>query len=172
RGDTEVVQLVYPLQRLNAEDFASEVQKMLTQNFGKVIVLPSSNQLILQDKVDMLKQVDHTIRKIEEIQGPGESVTLTHKCKYIKADFAAQVLKEHLGDEKQEVVIKSASKDGPVTRTKVRVHKITMDENTNSVLVTGPADKIGKAKSILEKTDVPQFPGDPGLAIGPPFLKM
>src|SRR5262249_53392829 len=54
---------------------------------------------------------------------------------------------------------------------KIRMHSITSDERTNSVLVTGPADKIAQAKTILVKLDVAQPGQDNKVLIGPPEMK-
>jgi type II secretion system protein D len=56
------------------------------------------------------------------------------------------------------------------TTTKIRMHYITADERTNSVLIIGPADKIATAKKILEKIDIAQ-PGKPPVLIGPPEFR-
>lgn len=61
-----------------------------------------------------------------------------------------------------------ASSAAPVA--KHRMHYITSDERLNTVLVTGPADKIAAAKEILRKIDVSQEGQQPVLP-GPPFLK-
>jgi hypothetical protein len=74
RGDTEVISLVYPLHQVSAEDLAPEVKKMLSSNFGRITVLPTSNALLLQDRVASLKTVDQTIRAIEEnLEEPARS---------------------------------------------------------------------------------------------------
>ena len=48
---------------------------------------------------------------------------------------------------------------------KIRMYYITADERTNTVLVTGPADKIAQAKEIMKKIDVPQ-PGQKPIVVG------
>ena len=61
---------------------------------------------------------------------------------------------------------------GGTTTTRVgKPHTVTMDEATNTVFVSGPTDKIGIAKTIIEKLDVARYPGDTGLLIGPPVIK-
>src|SRR6202011_3933402 len=53
---------------------------------------------------------------------------------------------------------------------KIRMHYVTADERTNTVLVTGPADKIAQARDILKRIDVPQQNQPPVLG-GPATLK-
>jgi type II secretory pathway component GspD/PulD (secretin) len=51
-----------------------------------------------------------------------------------------------------------------------RMHTVTYDERSNTVLVNGPADKLAKAKQVLAKIDVPQ-PGQPPIALGQPIMQ-
>ncbi|HEV3236036.1 MAG TPA: secretin N-terminal domain-containing protein, partial [Gemmataceae bacterium] len=50
---------------------------------------------------------------------------------------------------------------------KVRMHYITVDERNNTVLVTGPADKIAQARDIMKRIDV-KIPGQSPILIGVP----
>jgi type II secretion system protein D len=54
---------------------------------------------------------------------------------------------------------------------KIRLHYITVNERLNTVLVTGPADKIAQAKAILAKIDVPRDKEEKPVLTGPPVLK-
>jgi len=166
RGNTEVVELVYPLKAVNAEDIAAEVKSVMSPTFSRIIVLQNSNQLLLQDTAGSLKRVDEILKQIENYVTKEGTATLEHECIYITALKAAELLKSLLGEEKQEV--KFVTKEGGTSRTKVRVHKVAVNEATNTVLVTGPADKIGKAKEILKRIDV----GTIKVARGEPFLRM
>ncbi|HXG13179.1 MAG TPA: secretin N-terminal domain-containing protein [Gemmataceae bacterium] len=47
----------------------------------------------------------------------------------------------------------------PILTTRLRMHYITSDERSNSVHVTGPADKVAQAREILKRIDVPPAPG-------------
>jgi len=167
RGASEVVSLVYPLKKMGAAELEPEVQKMLMQPFGKVLVLAASNRLILQDNVKSLKQIIETLRTIEAgpDTGGGGSTVLKFTCQYHLAGEAAEHLKQLLGDEKEEVA--SVSPRGE-KKVQYRVHKIAVDEASNSVVVTGPADKLTKARDILKAYDR----GGEKVAVGQPFLKM
>src|SRR5262249_14463796 len=139
----------------------------------------------------------------------GES--FTYQCKYVKAREAERVLKELMGDPREQLrQLMAPQRDfrgfgpgggfrgdggfrgseevggqpdfrgqggfrgGPQAVTvpnKIRMFSITSDERTNSVLVTGPADKIAQAKTILGKLDVAQPGQDNKVLIGPPEMK-
>jgi general secretion pathway protein D len=59
-----------------------------------------------------------------------------------------------------------------VPASKIRMHYIASDEKQNTVIVTGPANIIAKAKDIVQKIDVPGKDGRPVAGIGePPMLK-
>jgi type II secretory pathway component GspD/PulD (secretin) len=49
--------------------------------------------------------------------------------------------------------------------------QISVDDDTNTVIVTAPEDKIGQAKQIIEKLDRPATPGQQPLVIVAPVLK-
>jgi type II secretion system protein D len=45
--------------------------------------------------------------------------------------------------------------------SKLRMHYISCDERTNTVLVTGPANKTAQAREIMKRLDIPTAPGQP-----------
>lgn len=190
-GNTEVAQVVLPLNSLVAEDLVSEVKKMMGP-FGEAVAMAKANQLILTDTVGNLKRIYKTIKDIEESER-GASESFSHVCQYIKARDAEKILKDLLGDPRD--VIRATQPAFPFNMggfggrggggggfmaqqqaqaaapgQKVRMHYISCDERTNTVLVTGPADKIAQAREILKKIDVPQQ-GQPPVIVGPAFLK-
>ena len=96
RGKTEIVSIVLPLKAQNAEDFASEIQKMLGP-YGQVQALSQSNQLWLQDQVATLRQILITVQGMEDPEKKGNVArTYMHVCKYVKARDTAQILKDLL----------------------------------------------------------------------------
>jgi type II secretory pathway component GspD/PulD (secretin) len=69
------------------------------------------------------------------------TVTLKHKCVYIKAEHVAEELKTWMG---------AGATGAGLT--------LTVEEATNAVLVRGPADLIGKARRLLAEIDLPPQP--------------
>src|SRR5262249_51592843 len=55
--------------------------------------------------------------------------------------------------------------------SKLRMHYISCDERTNTVLVTGPANKTSQAREIMKRLDIPQPGQQPRLAGGELTLK-
>jgi type II secretory pathway component GspD/PulD (secretin) len=185
RGNTELVSMVLPLSSLVAEDAAGEVKKMMGP-FGEVVALSRANQLLLQDTAGNLKRIKKTIQDIEDTEkNQGESYS--HPCKYVKARDAEKTLKDLLGDPRELLRALQPQpqfrdfqggggraqpplQPAPVVNQKIRMHYISADERTNTVLVRGPADVIAQAKEILKKIDVPQR-DQPPVLVGPPTFR-
>src|SRR6185503_6482775 len=62
-------------------------------------------------------------------------------------------------------------KTSPLTIPK-RAHFITSNERTNTVLVTGPADKVSDAEAILKKIDIKHNESAKPILVGDPILKV
>src|SRR5262249_49532296 len=58
-----------------------------------------------------------------------------------------------------------------VARPKLRMHSISADERTNTIMISGPANKIALARKFIKDLDVPQK-GQQQILIGPHFLKI
>lgn len=181
-GNTELVSVVLPLNSLVAEDLVLEVKKMLGP-FGEAVAMANANQLVMQDTAGNIRRIVKTIKDIEENE-KGQAESFSQVCKYIKARDAAKVCRELLGDPRemlraaQAQVRPPGGRGGPpqqpqpqvIVQPKIRMHYISFDERTNTVLVTGPANKIAQAREILKKLDVPQ-PHQAPVLVGPPILK-
>jgi type II secretion system protein D len=178
-GSREVVQLVFTPSRLVAEDLVSEVKNLMGP-FGEVSALARANQLVMQDQAGNLRRIVSTLRAIESNEVSAESYT--HNCKFILAREAERILKEILGDPKamiSQAIAAQQNQGGrdrggpaPTITLPKRIHSITFDERLNTVLVTGPADKIAQARKTMEDLDKPQ-PGQAPIPIvvGAPGFK-
>jgi general secretion pathway protein D len=199
RGKTEVVSVVYRLKRLIAEDFAREVRAMMGP-FGEVVALTTPNQLVMQDTVGNLRTIIATIKSSEPGgKGAAEeqATTFIYRCKYMKARDAEVILNKILGDPRKIVeqpkgpaipmppgggggqreqmmrMLAGAGQPppaGPASNVKIRMHYITSDENTNTVLVSGPPDKVALAKEVMAKLDV-AGPGREEINPGPYIMQ-
>src|SRR5262249_24379922 len=145
RGDTEVVSILYPLETLNAEDIAPEVQKMMWGPFSKITVLGTTNTLLLQGTAEMLKVLDGTLKFLQD-QQRGDTASYHRRCKYSTASQAAQRLRDHLGDQRQEVTIVGGQGKEQTKRVKTRFYNVSFDEASNTVFITGSAAKVGQGR--------------------------
>jgi len=196
-GDTELVSLNLQLKALVASDVGPEVKKMMGP-FGDVAVMESANMLIMQDTVRSLKRIKKTLDDIEkDVSTKGTS--LNFKCKWIRASEGERILKELLGDPLKLMTMASRPTSGfpggrgafgggagggavgapgapatpsPIQLGKIRMHYITSNERTNTVLVTGPADKVAEAENILKRVDKQEDPSHKPVIIGNPTLKI
>lgn len=186
-GSTEIVQVIVQLKTTNADDLAPEVAKMMGP-FKEVTPLIRSNQLLLQDSATTLQRVVDTIKQMEDNE-TGQTESYSHKCEYIKAREAERILKELLGDpvallrqlqagQQQQQGGQGRPNDpnqprppANVALPKLRPHYISVEDRLGVVLVSGSADKIAQAKSIIKNIDVPQYPGQRAAVPAPPILK-
>ena len=118
----------------SAEENAGPIRRLLSENFGDVMIIPQSQRIILQDMAGSLRRIvkdlsdDGTIGKAPVI-GPGGEVEpgpstipdfssdlFTYKCIYKRASDAEDHLRKLLGDTRQEIEIKqktAAEKPAP-----------------------------------------------------------
>jgi hypothetical protein len=140
-GKTEFVRLNYPLRFQQVDEFAPTVKKLMG-SFGQVIPLEEANQLILIDNVANLRYV---VKMINDIDDPEKHVAIyIHKCTFCRAALAAEKLKDMLGDPDRL----------PKTNKKSK-HNIAYDERTNTVMVSGPHEKVNLAKIVISQLDRP-----------------
>jgi type II secretory pathway component GspD/PulD (secretin) len=85
------------------------------------------------------------------------STAYSHKCVHIPAGEAMRLLARLLGGRGQE-----GSKAGRFT--------LAADDRTNTLHMTGPADRMALAREFLAKIDV-GLPGQSPLVLGPPLLR-
>jgi type II secretory pathway component GspD/PulD (secretin) len=189
-GNTELVSAVVPLTTLIAEDLEPAVKKMLGP-FGEVSSIGQANQLVIQDTVGNIKRIRDMFQFAEKDPSSKQSESFSHECKFCKARDAERILKELLGDSRQEARDRmqpfqqfqqgqqqGQPGGGPPGRqqmamptVKIRPHYVASDELTNTVFVTGPPDKIGQAREIVKRIDIPTTPGQQEVIKGAPFLK-
>jgi type II secretory pathway component GspD/PulD (secretin) len=168
---TEMVRFVYSLKWLIAEDFAGSVKKMMGP-FGQVMPIEEANKLILIDSVVNLRTVVQTIKEIEDQPQPRQW-SWSHKCKYCKATLAAEKIRDILGDPQKLYLLQNRRSKGdgqgppllPAHNVKYHPYVVTAVEVTNTVIVSGPPNKIALARSVIEQIDVPQRANQPPITL-------
>ncbi len=159
-GQTEVVKVLVTVTPLVAADFAPEVKKIIGK-YGEVIPLKTANQLWLQGKAGILKEI---VRYVEQIKAspPGGTKTEAYTCQYIRAKDAAARITELYG---QKVEVQRGDD------TEVRQLVVTSNDTTNQVLLSGPADKMALAEKTLKEIDKGKKGQEP-LKTGPAFSRI
>ena len=187
RGRTEIVQVVAPLKTLAIQETVPELEKMLSP-FGAVTPLTGANHILLQDTAGNIARILTTLN-IAESETVGTD-SLNYECKYVRAAQAADTLRGLLVDKDTDVTggpaadVENASSNDrdrdrdrdrryyqpPPPPAKPNIVNVTVDNRTNSVLVTGSAVKIILAKKILGEIDVAKD-GQMPIVVGPPELR-
>jgi type II secretion system protein D len=174
RGRNELVQVVLPLKTLDAETLAPEVKKTMGP-FGEVSALPAGNQLFLIETVGNLRRIKKRLDDAEKATTT-QSKELSYQCKYIKVYEAERILKKLMGDGAAPTTTTGTTPattgtTPPRSVAGKRAHYITTNEVTNTILVSGPADKIAEAERILKRIDVGAS-GQKPIIIQKPELKI
>ncbi len=187
RGNTEVVQVVIPLKTIVADDIAPQAKKLLSV-FGDVTPF-GTNQLIIVDKA---KNIRNILAFIKEQEGD-KSDQFTYAFKHVRASTAAEKLRTLLSDDKTKVESNlpnpwagggspwgGGSQWGqpqdqgrdrnrqPIQEKRFATVQITVDFQNNTIVLTGPANKVVAAQSLVKEIDK----GDIARPIGgEPFWK-
>ena len=151
RGKREIVQVVIPLKNLIADDVAPQAKKLLSR-FGDVTAF-GTNQLIVVDRV---KNIRNILSFVNEQPDRG-SDQITYICKHVRARVAARKLATLLGDIKTKVESNVPLPEGiaaPANSEKrYATVQITVDDATNTIIVTGPSSKLVAAQALLREID-------------------
>lgn len=193
KGDTEIVSVTVPLKTLNADDIVPYVQK-LKGTFGEVNPF-GSNSIILQDTAKNIRRIVHDLAALEDEKQAGDSLTYT--CKFVRASLAAESLSKLLSDQTTQVQNAAmmqqpyggypygggypqqsdgrSSRDRSSSSTtgmagRFKTVNIAVVEATNTIMITGPADKIAAATKFLKDLDQGQE-GDKVRIIGPAEIR-
>ena len=166
---TEIVEIVVLLGGgHNAEEFAPEVKRMLG-DFARVVPLPVTNQLIIRARRG--RSCAFNLPNILPTDTGKARTFCIYKCVFIRASAAEGVITKAARARPTQVVKMNAVSAGPTRDFSVRPHTVASDDATNTIFITGAADKIDLAKTILAKIDTPRFKADKGLLDGPPTFK-
>jgi type II secretion system protein D len=182
QGKTEVVQTVIPLRTVAADDIAPQIKqgKLLT-NFGEVAPFGPSS-LIVTDKVANIRNIVQAIKDIEDEKGDTLTYQCKYARALDAAEKLGKLLSDNTttvtpvtsgvvppfgggfppqfgggGFPPQDFGGGRGGRDrGTATGAGPRFKsvQIVVQEATNTILITGPADKLAVAKSMLEKIDV------------------
>jgi hypothetical protein len=175
RGRTEVVRLNVTLDGADAEETAPKLKLMMTQ-FGDAVAVGPGHHLVLVDTVGSLTEVMKTLRAVGE-GSKDAAQRYVHQCRFIKAREGERVLRELFGlppvlpaemqmwmrvallqqqmqqQQQQQQQQQHAGGTPRPPAPKVRPVAVAAAEETNTVIVTGPADKVAEAKQTLTELE-------------------
>ncbi len=188
KAKTEVVQVAIQLKTLNADEILDQINKRKGL-FGDVKAI-GANQLLITDTVGNIKTIVEDLLKSDNAQGD----SLTYQCKYIRAGEAAESLTKLLSDNTTSVQATSPApspyggypgytppqpsyssrdrdRNSSSISSRFRTVQITVQDKTNTIMITGPADKLFTAQKLLKELDVAR-PGQKEYVPGEPTLKI
>jgi hypothetical protein len=145
-GNTLLAALVLPQMSMPAEDVIPEAKKGLGQ-FGEVVATPQG--ILFVDTVANLKRVR---QRIDDLERATRRDTLRYTCKFIRAADAEQILKDLLGGPHETYgppVLPWGRRWKAPAPPKGLTLAVTSDTRTNTVRVTGPADQVAQARTVL-----------------------
>ena len=138
KGESEFVNVLFPLHKYQPAELESEVQKLLGAH-GTVKSLPKSQQLSVTDTVARQRAVRDYLKHIED--DVIESSLKIFQLKNAQAEDVLPILKQLLEVPED----KTASSDGSV--------RVALEGGSGRLLVSGHADKVARAAEIIRKLD-------------------
>ncbi|WP_425618533.1 secretin N-terminal domain-containing protein [Anatilimnocola sp. NA78] len=156
-GDTEIVQCLFQLAKVTAEEAESEVKKMLGRH-GKIVVLPKARQIVVTEMIGTLRQIRSTIQAIENPSIPKDEDVTEIKFENIRPSEFMALSTALLGIPANT----TAAPDGSL--------RFSVDELGMRVLVTGKPERIEKVKEIQKLLDVASSTSASGTPIEQPQL--
>ncbi|QEL14438.1 secretin N-terminal domain-containing protein [Limnoglobus roseus] len=146
RAYSEVVEVVIQLKGLKAEEALDPVKQRLGQ-FGEVKVI-DGNRLLIRDTAGNIRTI------IKDVNRPCESYgdSLAYTCQSILATDAVLLLTKLLSD-RSTTVLPLGSPKSQDDNGRTRLIQITANDRTNTIIITGPPDKLATAEKLLKELD-------------------
>ncbi len=139
KGQYELVNVVFKLEKLTAEEGEAEVRKLLGPQ-GSVIVLSKSGQLVVTDAAGRLRTIRAVLKNVEDPQG-SDNLHI-YEFKHATAQDAITVIKQLLGM-------------GDKTQTPDGTLRLALDAGGGKLLVSGKPDSVRRVEEIIKIVDVP-----------------
>ncbi len=183
RGKNELLTVVFPLEGLDVNEIANEVEQ-LTGPQGKVVGMRATNSLVVTDIGQNLRRIHELLQKASG--GPDDMLFKSYQVKNIPANEAENSIRAMLGLE-VGVTDVSAGGNGGDRRFDPRLMErfrqmqtaaapssrkalVASDLRTNSLLVTASAGEHKIVEETLKVIDVPEQPGDFPFRTQKPYL--
>ena len=187
RGKNELLTVVYPLEGVDVEQIAKEIEQVKGPQ-GKVVGMKTTNSLLVTDIGTNLRRIQ-TLLSGATRGGPNDLVFKPYTMKYLAASDAEQVLRGLLGLQAPVTNVSASSgfddrsrgqrgfgggpPAAPATpsRTSKSSAQLTADSRTNALLVTATAAEHLLIEQALKTIDV-ESEGSGATSSGKPFLRV
>jgi general secretion pathway protein D len=154
---TRIIRLKY----IEAEEVSKTFDKVLKSKAGQVIPYEKTNSLII---TDLGSSVDRISRVLEELDKPGfEEQLRLIPIKHAKSKDVADLIDKIINkdQDKKKNTFRPASRFGQQEKTEA-LSLVTPDERTNSIIVVGNSQGIGRIEKLVAQLDYPLDPADAG----------
>jgi len=142
RGKHEIVSVLFKLERLTPDQAEGELKKIVEPN-GKVVVLPSAQQVMVTGAVWQLRTVRQVVESIENPGSTESGPIAVFEMKYISPLDALSMIRQ-LMDFPED---KNGTEDGSL--------RIAIDPLSGKLLASGRSDLVKRVRAILETIDTP-----------------
>jgi type II secretory pathway component GspD/PulD (secretin) len=143
RGRSELVRVIFDLDRLSPEDAAAEVDKLKGPQ-TIIVPLTKSRQLSVTDTVAHLRDMRDVIKRVEDPQGLMSGQLRTYSPRYYTPEELLPILRQILEIPED----KSTTPDGGL--------RLAVDAPGKRLLATGKPEKLARLEEILKTIDVPK----------------
>ncbi len=147
RGEFELVGVLFQLTKFDPEEAATEIERLIGPQ-GRIDVLPKTRQLYVRETAGRLRTIRSVIQRVEDPMGLASGKLESYEFKNVLPDEGLMVLRQLL--------------DIPVdaNATEDDSFRFALDPMGMRLLFSGAADKIAKAREILEAVDVSTGDGE------------
>ena len=170
----QLITRIIKLKHINAEDFASSIKWLLSQD-KQISTLESSNSILLSDYGSVIERIMKIVHELD-VPGSGESIKLM-QVEHASAEELAGILSELLsigGKESRRgssisrsrrrskvVLSPNVRKKGSLSG-KIQISKIIPDLRTNSLVVSANKRGFKRVRELVKKLDAPVDPSRTG----------
>jgi type II secretory pathway component GspD/PulD (secretin) len=142
RGKHEIVSVLFKLEKLTTEQAQTELKAILGPQ-GKIVVLPTAQQLMVTDSVWRMKTVRDVVDSIENPNTADAGPIAVFETKYVSPLEAISMIRQ-LMDFPED---KNVTADGGL--------RIAVDPVSGKLLASGRGDLVKRVRAILETIDTP-----------------
>ncbi len=182
---------IFPMHVIRAEDAVQAVEALFAETGGQqggqgarnitITAQPATNSVVVVAPPPLLRDIENTLRRMEEVDGINVAKTRTFKLKEADAEAAADLINAILegrsgtvsgtgggtggtGGTGQQQAVRQVMlmfervhpEIGPIAQKAFRDQiKVVADLRTNSLWVTAPPDSMPMMESLVAAVDVP-----------------
>ncbi|SFI48059.1 secretin N-terminal domain-containing protein [Planctomicrobium piriforme] len=179
RGRNELLTVIFPLEGVDIEQVASEVNDIKGPQ-GKVVGLKSTNSILVTDIGSNLRRIRNLLADVTARGGPNDITFKAYQVKNVPVSDAETIVRSLLGITVGATNVSSVTegrrdpRSPPPAAPRVDPHqaRVTTDLRTNQLLVTATLGQHLLVEQALKTVDVPGDASQFSPSSTKPFLKV